>query len=196
MWQLFCFILFAVFIICLVVGVKLIIGIIDNGLGENAIDKIISILLLLLFFIATALIFKLFVRLEHNNIHLTHEKIFMYDDWSKKKDKIQYYTEIKYVDIESVDIIWTKKNSIGNNIESLLFSSMVIKPYLSIKNKNGEIANFFVMYVSKRDVTKMVKEIGFRMKEVGNDIDIISSDEVCLKLSRKASNVNLWDIQD
>lgn len=92
---------------------------------------------------------------------------------------------MKFVDIESVDIIWTKKNSRGKTIKSRLVSALVEKPYLSIKTKNGEVTNFFIMYVSKKDVIRIINEIGCRMKNVGNDIDIIKDDEAYLKINRK-----------
>lgn len=175
----------AVFITCFIVGVQLVIGIINNGIGTHTTDKIVSVILLILYFIATLLILNLFIRFEHNNIHLTNEKIYMNDDWNNKKNKIQYYSEVKFVDIESVDIIWTKKNSRGKTIKSRLVSALVEKPYLSIKTKNGEVTNFFIMYVSKKDVIRIINEIGCRMKNVGNDIDIIKDDEAYLKINRK-----------
>ena len=184
-WQLFCFMFLATFITCLIVGVKLIIGIVYNGLGENITDKIISVILLILYFTATLLILKLFVRLEHNNIHLTNEKIYMNDDWNNKENKIQYYSEVKFTDIESIDIIWSMKNSKGKLIESMLFSTLVEKPYLSIKTRNGETINFFVMYISKKNLIKIINEIRCRMKNVGNKIDIIKDEEVYLKISKK-----------
>lgn len=184
-WQLFCFMFLATFITCLIVGVKLIIGIVYNGLGENITDKIISVILLILYFTTTLLILKLFVRLEHNNIHLTNEKIYMNDDWNNKENKIQYYSEVKFTDIESIDIIWSMKNSKGKLIESMLFSTLVEKPYLSIKTRNGETINFFVMYISKKDLIKIINEIRCRMKNVGNKIDIIKDEEVYLKISKK-----------
>lgn len=184
-WQLFCFMFLVTFITCFIVGVKLIIGIVYNGLGENITDKIISVILLILYFTATLLILKLFVRLEHNNIYLTNEKIYMNDDWNNKKNKIQYYSEVKFADIESIDIIWSVKNSKGKLIESMLFSTLVEKPYLSIKTRNGETINFFVMYISKKDLIKIINEIRCRMKNVGNKIDIIKDEEVYLKISKK-----------
>ena len=105
LWQLLCFMFLAAFIICFIIGVKLIIGVINNGLGADITDKMISILLLSLYFTATFLILKEFIRFEHNNIHLTNEKIYMNDDWDNTKSKIQYYSEAKFVDIESIDII-------------------------------------------------------------------------------------------
>ncbi len=100
LWQLFCSIFFVAFITCFIVGVKLIIGIINNGLGKDVTDIIVSIVLLILYFVAVLLILMLFIRFEHNNIHFTNEKIFMNDDWNNKRNKIQYYSEVKFVDIE------------------------------------------------------------------------------------------------
>ena len=185
-WQLFCFMFLIVFITLFIVGVQLIIGIINNGLGENVPDKIISIILLTLYFTATLLILKLFIRFEHNNIHLTDEKIYMNDDWNNKKNKIQYYSEVSFVDIESVDIIWTKRNSKGKLIRSRFVSALVEKPYLSIKTKKDETINFFVMYISKKDVIKIINEIRCRMKNAENTTDIIKDEEAYLKLSRKS----------
>lgn len=186
LWQLFCFMFLAVFITCFIVGVQLIVGIINNGLGESVTDIVLSIILLILYFVATFLILKVFVRLEHNNIHFTNEKIYMNDDWNNKKNKIQYYSEVKFTDIDSVDIIWTKKDSKGKTIRSRLVSAFVEKPYLSIKCKNGEVVNFFVMYISKKDVIKIINEIRIRMKKVKNDVDIIHEKEALLKLNRKS----------
>lgn len=92
---------------------------------------------------------------------------------------------MKFVDIESIDIILTKKNSKGKTIKSRLVSAFIEKPYISIKCKNGDVANFFVMYISKKDVIKIINEIRHRMKSLGNDILIINDDEVDLKINRK-----------
>lgn len=190
LWQLFCFMFLAVFITCFIVGVQLIVGIINNGLGESVTDIVLSIILLILYFVATFLILKVFVRLEHNNIYFTNEKIYMNDDWNNKKNKIQYYSEVKFTDIDSVDIIWTKKDSKGKTIRSRLVSAFVEKPYLSIKCKNGKVVNFFIMYISKKDVIKIINEIRICMKNVKNDVDIIHEEEALLKLNRK-SNIDI-----
>ena len=184
-WQLFCFMFLVAFVTCFILGVELIIGIFSNGLGENIADKFVSIILLVLYFTATFLILKMFIRFEHNNIHLTDEKMYMNDDWNNKNNKIQYYSEVKFIDIVSVDIIWTKKNSKGKSIKSRFVSALVEKPYLSIKTKNADIINFFVMYVSKKDVIKLINEIRVRMTNVGNEIDIIKENEALLKINRK-----------
>lgn len=184
-WQLLCFIFLAVFVTCCIVGVQLIMGVIDRGIGETIADKFISIVLLILYFLGTVFILRVFIRFEHNNIHLTSEKMYMYDDWNSKKNKIQYYAEVKWEDIVSVDIIWTKKNSKGKLIKSRLISASVVKPYLSIKTKDDEIINFFVMYVSKKDIAKLINAIRVRMSNAGNEINIIEAKEALLKINRK-----------
>lgn len=186
LWQLFCFMFLAVFITCFMLGVQLIIAIIKNGLGVNVDDKIVSVILLILYFTATLLMLKLFIRFEHNNIYLTNEKIYMNDDWNNKKNKIQYYSEVNFVDIESVDIVWSKRNSKGKLIKSKFLASSVEKPYLSIKTKRGETINFFIMYISKKDVIRVIDEISCRMKKVGNSSAMIKVDEAYLKLNKKS----------
>lgn len=185
LWQLFCFMFLTVFIACFIAGIQFIIGIINNGFSKNTTNKIISVILLMIYFTGTFLILKVFVRFEHNNIHLTKEKIYMNDDWNNEKNKIQYYSEVNFADIKSVDIIWSKRNSRGKTIKSTLVSALVEKPYLSIITKNDETINFFVMYISKKDVVKIINEIRWRMNNVGNNIDIIKEEEAYLKISRK-----------
>lgn len=46
------------------------------------------------------------------------------------------------------------------------------------------------MYISKKDVIKIINEIRCRMKNVGNRTDIIKDEEAYLKLSRK-SQINV-----
>ena len=165
-WQLFCFIFFVAFIIFSIVGVQLIIGIINKWPGENVIDKIISVISLILYFISTLLVLKWFVQFEHNNIHLTNEKIYMNDDWNNEKNKIQYYSEVKFVDIELVDIIWTKRNFKGRLIRSNLLSALVVKPYLSIKTKNGEVD-----FLAKKDGNIKYIQVTYEMEGHDNTIE-------------------------
>lgn len=40
------------------------------------------------------LTFWVFLRLEHNNIHIKGDKIYMNDDWSRRSEKIQFYSEV------------------------------------------------------------------------------------------------------
>lgn len=185
LWQCFCFAILIIFIACFIVGIQLIIGISKNGLGNNFEDIAVSVALIILYFVAIALILKVFIRLEHNNIYLDSYKIYMKDDWTKKRDKIQFYSEVKYEDIKSIDIIWSTKNSKGRVITSRTLASFLEKPYISITTKNGEIVNFFIMYISKKDVSKLIDEIKFRMQESGNMISIESTEQLVSKLSKK-----------
>ena len=93
LWQLFCFIFLAVFIACVIVGVQFIIGIVNNGLGQSDIDRVVSIILLVVYFTATLLILWLFIRFEHNNLHFTNEKMYMNDDWNNRKNKIYIFED-------------------------------------------------------------------------------------------------------
>lgn len=184
-WQLLCFVFLAIFVLSLIVGVHSIIEFVNNGFGENTFENIKSIILMVIYSLGVFFWLYAFICVECNNLHFTNEKIYMKKDWGGKLDRIQYYTEIKFVDIESVDIIWTKKNSKGKLIRSRLLSSSVVKPYLSIKNKNGKVFNFFIMHISKKDVIKIINEIRVRMKNVDNDIDIIKEEEALLKINKK-----------
>lgn len=185
MWQIVCFMFLIAFIGFFSFGVRLIIGVVRNGLGETVNEISSSLIILTIYFIGCGGLLRVFLRLEHNNVHLTNDKIYMKDDWSNKRDKIQYYSEVKFIDIESIDIIWTRKNSKGKTIKSTNASSYVEKPYISIKNKNGVITNFLVLYIRKKDVVRIINEIRRRMKNVGNHTSIIEDDEVYLKIKRK-----------
>lgn len=46
------------------------------------------------------------------------------------------------------------------------------------------------MYISKKDVIKIINEIRICMKNVKNDVDIIHEEEALLKLNRK-SNIDI-----
>ena len=174
-WQLFCFVFLAIFILIFIVTVQCI----------TISDIMASVFILAVLVIGGSLALIEFIILEHNNVHLTKDKIYMNNDWNPKKDKIQYYTEAYFADIESIDIIWTKMDSRGRLIKSKLISASVEKPYLSIKTKDGKVSNFFVMYIPKKNVIKILNEISYRMKSVGNNIKIINSDEAYLKIKKK-----------
>lgn len=184
-WQLICCVPLVISIISFILDVELIIHFINNGLGVDNNDKIISIFNLVILLVGTFMFLMFFIQLEHNNIHLTNDKIYMNDDWNKKTDKIQYYSEVNFIDIEAVDIIWTKKDSKGKIIRSKLMSAYVVKPYLSIKTKDGKVVNFFILYIVKKDVIKIINEIRRRMKNVGNNTEIIDDDEAYSKINKK-----------
>ena len=41
------------------------------------------------------------------------------------------------------------------------------------------------MHIAKKDVIRLINEIKVRMKKLGNDIDIISDDDLLMKLCGK-----------
>lgn len=184
LWQLFCFLLLSFVLIASAIGIQLITGIVHNGWGEGFIDIALTVILVILYFVAVALVLKVFIRLEHNNIFLDADKIYMKDDWCSERDKIQYYAEAFYKDIESIDIIWTKNNSKGGKIKTRLVSALFEKPYLSIRKRNGETANFFIMYFSKRSISKLIDEIRMRMESSGNPASFKNTKELMSKLDK------------
>ena len=184
-WQVICFVFLAAFVLCSVIWVRVAIDFVESFSDISSNEMIVSAIKLIVSFIAILMVLRVFIRFEHNNIHFTEEKIYINDDWNNERNKIQYYSEVKFVEIEAVDIIWTANNSQGKPIKSHLIASAVKKPYLSIKTKSGEVANFFVMYFSKKSMLKIIDEIRVRMNSVGNYTAIIQEEEAVQKMDRK-----------
>lgn len=65
-----------------------IIAIIKNGFGKTISDIMASVFILAVLVIGGSLALIEFIILEHNNVHLTKDKIYMNNDWNPKKDKI------------------------------------------------------------------------------------------------------------
>ena len=128
-----------------------------------------------------------FIKSERNSIHLDNNKIYMKGEIGLNKDKIQYYSEVMYSNIETLDVIWMNRNSKGEIIRSHRLNSLVAKPYLSITDKQGVRTNFLVLYISKKDTLKLIDEIQARMKAVGNDKQLINKEELLEKLARKTT---------
>lgn len=193
-WQLLCLMMLAISLFLFIFGIIVCIRTINYFVIETAADVIISIIPTTLCLSVAIFFFLEFVRMEHNNIHFTSEKLYINDDWLREKHgKIQYYTEVKFIDIESVDIIWTENNSQGRPMRASVFlhrsciiptSVFMPKPYLSITTKEVEKKNFFIMYFPQKSILKIINEIRVRMKIVGNDSNIITDDEALLKLNQ------------
>lgn len=185
LWQLLCFAFLLLFLLSAGVGVRLLFGIVSANIGFDISNSIVYALIMFLYFTGVALIFLEFLALERNNIHLDSEKIYMKKDWNTKKNRIQYYSEVRYSDISDIDIIWTNKDSQGKTIRSAMMSSYVEKPYLAITIHNGKTINFFIMYISKKDVVRLVNEIKVRMINVGNATEIPNNEVLLSKLKKK-----------
>ena len=112
------------------------------------------------------LTFWVFLRLEHNNIHIKGDKIYMNDDWSRRSEKIQFYSEVLIPEIRSIDIIYTRDNCLLKPIQTMQFS--VPKAYISFQKSNGETVNMLILHMSRKTVSKMIDYIKEEMKRCGN----------------------------
>ena len=180
-WQIFCFALLAAALACTGWWISMIVKSVQRGIG----DIVFFLFAQGVCFLVALYLFFSFIKFERNNIHLTEEKIYMKDDWNGKRSKLQHYAEVKFAEIASVDIVWTNNDSKGNNIKAKATWALIPKPYLSIKTKNGDITNFFIMYFAKEDVVKIVDEVQKRMKYLGNSTEIIQKKELIQKLTSK-----------
>lgn len=127
-----------------------------------------KILVSLLSELMSIILFRVFLRFEHNNIYIKNGKIYMNDDWLRKKEKIQYRSEVFISDIRSIDIIWTSKNSLNRHIDGRTLGSIAPKAYISFKQNNGEIVNMLILYMNHRTVSKMIDCIKEEMKKSNN----------------------------
>jgi len=112
------------------------------------------------------LTFWVFLRLEHNNIHIKGNKIYMNDDWMRRSEKIQFYSEVLIPEIRSIDIIHTRDNCLMKPIQTMQFS--VPKAYISFQKSNGETVNMLILHMSRKTVSKMIDHIKEEMKRCGN----------------------------
>lgn len=92
----------------------------------------------------------------------------MNDDWMRKKEKIQFYSEVHISDIYRIDIMWTSKNSKQKNINGRTFSSSMPKAYISFEKNNGEIVNMLILYMNKKTISKMIDCIKQEMIKINN----------------------------
>ena len=166
-WQLLCCVVLAFVIGGIVLVVITLIPCFSGELQQAQLVR--AILLAVIYSIGVGLFIKEFIRMEHNNIHLDNEKIYMKDDWSIILEKIQFHTEVKFADISSIDIIYSKNNSRGGRIRSPLPSSRVEKPYLSITTIDNKTYNFFIMYITKKNRKRLIEDIKERMRQAGNN---------------------------
>ena len=105
------------------------------------------------------------------NIRLTDDKICVSSDLKNGREKIQYAASIKYIDIDSIDIVALRKDSKGNYI----FLTRPI-PFLILTNKKGKKARFNLCFMSKKCVKHLLQELLKRCKEVDGiefDVDIL-----------------------
>ena len=167
-FQFFVFIFFVGFIVYQGLTFKILYLIISFVKIHDYSSLLERILVLLLCELMSVILFRVFLRFEHNNIHIKKGKIYMNDDWLRKKEKIQYRSEVFISDIQSIDIIWTSKNSLNGHIDGRTLGSIAPKAYISFKKNSGEIVNMFILYMNHRTVSKMIDCIKEEMKKNNN----------------------------
>lgn len=181
LYQLFLFILFILFLIIQYFAVKigiLIFSSISSGENKYIIDRIV---ILLIFEVFALLILRVFLRLEHNNIHIKENIIYMNDDWARKKQKIQYATKVKINDIQAIDIIWSTKDSLLKNIPSGTFGNMLPKAYISFLTIDGKISNMLILYMNSKTIKTLIDDIKKLMIKYNNHNKIEKTDVLVKK---------------
>ena len=115
-------------------------------------------------------------------INLRAEDIYTYGDMLPKFEKIQYKTSIKYIDIVSVKIIASEKNSKNKRIPlpSRGISSFVANKYFEFLLTNGKKKRICINYYKKSQIIKLLNILNNNMAVSGNvnklDIDEIMKD--------------------
>ena len=94
-------------------------------------------------------------------INLRAEDIYTYGDMLPKFEKIQYKTSIKYIDIVSVKIIASEKNSKNKRIPlpSRGISSFVANKYFEFLLTNGKKKRICINYYKKSQIIKLLNDI-------------------------------------
>ncbi|MCI6788790.1 MAG: hypothetical protein MR606_02945 [Mollicutes bacterium] len=174
--------IFLVFILEILAFIELIKNCIDffkciKGLNiRGIIDGIIKISIYLIVFIF--LLYNL-LKILRFTIILNKTNIYIYSDFYSKKNKVQYYTSVSYKDIKSIEIIWSNRNSIGENSgNENIFSGDKDTPYLKIITKQNEEHLFLVMFTSKRTLKNLIDELKIRMKKCGNIAQIEATENI------------------
>ena len=114
--------------------------------------KPIAIFATVVFYLGSFLFVYVELTFLIGNICLDVEKISVRGDIKYGREKLQYPTSIKYIDIANVEIVALKKNSKG---QSALLSRPI--PYLVITNKKGKKFRFGLHCMSKKLLSYYLK---------------------------------------
>lgn len=184
LYQLFVNLFLIVFILCQIVAFELFVFPETETdmlvFGITIKDKIVQFVLLE---ISSILILRVFIRFEHNNIHIKNNTIWMNDDWNFKEAKIQFKTSVEIKQIKSIKIIWSLKDSKLKRIPGGTVGNMLPKPYLSFLTINGERKNMFILYMSKKTVRRLIEDIKSLMIKNENFNPIAETDAILSKFT-------------
>lgn len=138
------------------------------------IDRFYSIFILIgvIFVFYTAIRFLFAFK-----IHLRKDDIATFGDGLPKIEKIQYRTFVKYVDIKSIEIIASEKDSRNKKIRARWISSSMPKKYLEFTLVNGQKRRMCIHYYIKWQVVKMLNCISHNMQVSGNQ-NILDVNEI------------------
>ena len=133
--------------------------------------KPIAIFATVVFYLGSFLFVYVELTFLIGNICLDVEKISVRGDIKYGREKLQYPTSIKYIDIANVEIVALKKNSKG---QSALLSRPI--PYLVITNKKGKKFRFGLHCMSKKIVKLLLEELLKKCEIIGEiqyDVDTL-----------------------
>lgn len=133
--------------------------------------KPIAIFATVVFYLGSFLFVYVELTFLIGNICLDVEKISVRGDIKYGREKLQYPTSIKYIDIANVEIVALKKNSKG---QSALLSRPI--PYLVITNKKGKKFRLGLHYMSKKTVKLLLEELLKKCEIIGEiqyDVDTL-----------------------
>lgn len=133
--------------------------------------KPIAIFATVVFYLGSFLFVYVELTFLIGNICLDVEKISVRGDIKYGREKLQYPTSIKYIDIANVEIVALKKNSKG---QSALLSRPI--PYLVITNKKEKKFRFGLHCMSKKTVKLLLEELLKKCEIIGEiqyDVDTL-----------------------
>ena len=84
----------------------------------------------------------------------------MKTDMFSRKKRIQFYTEINYIDISKIDIVYSNKRSNGEKTdEHCLNGGKAKMPYLCFTDINGNNKYMFIMFMSKKGLYNLIEDV-------------------------------------
>ena len=126
---------------------------------------------------------KYFIGKERLNITVSDQKVSIPSDLVRTSEKIQFKDEVNICDIISISIIMTRNNSKGTFCRQICVNPADFS-YLQIIDNKGEKHNFYIMYMCKRTIRKLINDIKRRIVLVGNSAQIDDTDLIMKNLKR------------
>ena len=88
-----------------------------------------------------------------------------------KSDRIQYKTQIKYIDIEDIKIISSTRNSKNQVLHINLIASPISK-FLEFKTKSGKLKRIWINFFTKKQMERLLKTLIDRIKSVNPETQL------------------------